>query len=145
MSSISSVLGSSSVSQATATSLGLSSDAFLKLLVAQLKNQDPLNPINETDFTSQLTQLSTLEGVTKLNTNFSDLLALQQLTQGASLVGRTVTYQPAGGSPLQQGIVQGIQVQQGQLVLQVNGTLVNLGQVSSIEQTQSTQTAATVN
>jgi flagellar basal-body rod modification protein FlgD len=143
--SVPAVASSSALSQASATGLGLTSDSFLKLLVAQLKNQDPLNPIDDTQFTSQLAQFSTLEGVTQLNTNFADLLALQQLTQGANLVGRTVVYQPAGSDSLKLGLVQGIQVQNGQLAVQVNGTLVTLDQVLSVEQAQSPTTTKTTN
>jgi flagellar basal-body rod modification protein FlgD len=43
------------------------SDRFLKLLTTQLKNQDPMNPLENAELTSQLAQMSTVEGITKLN------------------------------------------------------------------------------
>ncbi len=70
---------------------------FLKLLVTQMQNQDPLNPINNSDMMTQLAQLSTVDGMTQLNKSMSDMLTLQQLTQGANLVGKTVTYNKTDG------------------------------------------------
>jgi len=68
-------------------------DRFLKLLVAQMQNQDPLNPMDNAQVTSQMAQIQSVNGIEKLNrtveglgTQFSQLSALQ----GASLVGRDV-------------------------------------------------------
>ena len=66
---------------------------FLKLLVTQLNNQDPLNPLDNAQLTSQLAQMSTVSGIEKLNTAFASLLAQSgssQVLQSASLIGRTV-------------------------------------------------------
>ena len=75
-----------------AISSDLGRDQFLQLLVAQLRNQDPLEPVNNENFIAQLAQFSTLEGIENLNASFSDVLALQNLTQGANLIGRTATF-----------------------------------------------------
>ncbi len=66
------------------------SDRFLKLLVTQLKNQDPMNPMENAELTSQLAQMSTVEGISKLNTTLSALSRTSQMLQGASLVGHSV-------------------------------------------------------
>jgi flagellar basal-body rod modification protein FlgD len=69
------------------------SDRFLKLLVTQLKNQDPMNPMENAELTSQLAQMSTVEGVNKLNASMDGLLTQMRATQalqGASLIGRQV-------------------------------------------------------
>ncbi|MCY2991662.1 MAG: flagellar hook capping protein [Planctomycetota bacterium] len=92
-------------------------DQFLQLLVTQLKNQDPLDPVKNEDFLAQLAQFSTLEGMQQLNTSFSDLLALQQLTEGANLIGKMVTFQADGSSVSQQQVVERVSVQNGKLVL----------------------------
>jgi flagellar basal-body rod modification protein FlgD len=69
-------------------------ERFLKLLVAQMQNQDPLNPLDNAQVTSQLAQINTVNGIEAVNTNLQAmtgrLLQLQTL-QGASLVGRDVT------------------------------------------------------
>ena len=76
-----------------ATSGTDASDRFLKLLVTQMQNQDPLNPMDNAQVTSQMAQINTVSGIEKLNTTVGGLnkqfLQLQAL-QGASLVGRDV-------------------------------------------------------
>ena len=68
-------------------------DRFLKLLVTQMKNQDPLSPLDNAQVTSQLAQLSTVEGIDKLNTTVAGLQTSyqnSQALQSASLIGRGV-------------------------------------------------------
>jgi flagellar basal-body rod modification protein FlgD len=69
-------------------------DRFLKLLVTQLQNQDPLNPMDNAQITSQMAQINTVTGIERLNTGLQGLTAQfmqMQALQGASLVGRDVT------------------------------------------------------
>ena len=71
-----------------------SEDRFLKLLVAQMKNQDPMNPLDNAQVTSQMAQINTVSGIEKLNTTVAGLngqLVQLQALQGATLVGRDVT------------------------------------------------------
>lgn len=68
-------------------------DRFLKLLVTQLKNQDPLNPMDNAQMTSQLAQMSTVSGIEKLNTTLSTLvdnLGSSQSMQAADMIGKSV-------------------------------------------------------
>lgn len=68
-------------------------DRFLKLLVAQMNNQDPMNPLDNAQMTSQIAQINTVTGIEKLNTTVQSLasqFAAQQLMQGTSMVGRQV-------------------------------------------------------
>src|SRR5579884_845238 len=124
------------MSPTTAMSAKLGEQQFMQLLVTQLQNQDPLDPVTDTQFLSQLSQFSTQQGIEQLNSNFSDMLALQQLTQGSSLIGKTVLYQPQGGSGgLQAGVVDGVAVNQGQLQVLVQGQGVPLSSIQSVEAT----------
>ena len=71
----------------------VTADRFLKLLVAQMKNQDPLSPMDNAQVTSQMAQINTVTGIDKLNTTVQGLSSqfMQlQAVQGASLVGRDV-------------------------------------------------------
>jgi flagellar basal-body rod modification protein FlgD len=75
------------------TGAGEIQDRFLKLLVTQLKNQDPLNPMDNAQLTTQLAQINTVSGIQQLNTTMAGLstsLLSAQSTQSASLIGRTV-------------------------------------------------------
>ena len=71
-----------------------SADRFLKLLVAQMQNQDPLNPMDNAQVTTQMAQINTVAGIEKLNTTVQSLngqFVQMQALQGASLVGHDVT------------------------------------------------------
>jgi flagellar basal-body rod modification protein FlgD len=68
-------------------------DRFLKLLTTQLKNQDPLNPMDNAQMTSQLAQISTVDGIEKLNATLQKLMASTasaEAMQAAALVGHQV-------------------------------------------------------
>jgi flagellar basal-body rod modification protein FlgD len=68
-------------------------DRFMKLLVTQMKNQDPLNPLDNAQVTSQLAQLSTVSGIDKLNTTLESMIASQQsgqAVQAAGMIGHGV-------------------------------------------------------
>jgi flagellar basal-body rod modification protein FlgD len=88
---------STAAASSIATSNEESGDRFLKLLVTQLKNQDPMNPMDNAQLTSQMAQINTVAGIEKLNTSMSkmtDKLSAQllqsQTLQGATMVGRQV-------------------------------------------------------
>jgi flagellar basal-body rod modification protein FlgD len=107
MSVISDVLANSSVTTTTSSTTGsltsaatggqaLGKDAFLQLLVTQLKNQNPLDPQDNSEFVAQLAQFSSLEGITTLNDTVSGLASSyssSQALQASSLVGRSVIAQ----------------------------------------------------
>ncbi|MFT3666478.1 flagellar hook assembly protein FlgD [Piscinibacter sp.] len=106
VSSVSSVGGVAAQSSTTATD---ASERFLKLLVAQMQNQDPLNPMDNAQVTSQMAQIQTVTGIEKLNTTVeglsSQFVQLQAL-QGASLVGRDVIV-PGNLLDIHDGVAQG--------------------------------------
>lgn len=77
----------------SATGIAATQNQFLKLLTTQLRNQDPLNPMDNAQMTSQLAQISTVEGITQLNTTMQTLMGNatdSQAMQAASLVGHAV-------------------------------------------------------
>ena len=96
-SDVSALTGSSS-SSSTASAPGAltateQQDRFLKLLVTQMKNQDPLNPLDNAQVTTQLAQINTVTGIEKLNKTVESLstsMLASQSTQGAAMIGRQV-------------------------------------------------------
>ena len=76
--------GTAAASRAT---FGDNYDTFLKLLTSQLQNQNPLSPMDSTQFTSQLVQYSSVEQAIKQNENLEKLIAMQSSTQSANAVG----------------------------------------------------------
>ena len=92
---INAVNGSSTSSSTSSTSTASSNiqNEFLTLLTTQLKNQDPLNPMDNNQMTSQLAQISTVTGIEQLNATLQTLLQSSQnaqTTQAAALVGQAV-------------------------------------------------------
>ena len=81
------------VSAGTASSVKSTKDDFMKLLVTQMKYQDPMNPMDNAQMTSQIAQLNTVEGINQLNATVSSLqasLMATQSMQSASLIGKTI-------------------------------------------------------
>jgi len=64
-------------------------DRFMKLLVTQMKNQDPLNPMDNAQVTSQMAQLNTVTGINKLNDSMTSLIN-QQSYQATNMIGRNI-------------------------------------------------------
>ena len=85
---------------ATQSTAAAAQDTFMKLLVTQMKNQDPLNPLDNAQVTSQLAQLSTVTGIEKMNTTLQSLIGSYQSSQtlqAAGMIGHGVL---AAGSSL---------------------------------------------
>ena len=90
---------------ATGSSWANTQDRFLKLLVTQMKNQDPLNPMDNAQVTSQMAQLSTVSGIDKLNVTLqalSDSMTTNQSLQATSMIGHGVLV-PGNGIDLANG------------------------------------------
>lgn len=88
-----SATGAAAALASASTSSADTEQRFLKLLVTQLNNQDPLNPLDNAELTSQLAQMSTVSGIEKLNATLASLVSqssANQTLQAASLIGRTV-------------------------------------------------------
>jgi flagellar basal-body rod modification protein FlgD len=115
--------GSSALNPISATDANknqLGKDAFLKLLTTQLQHQDPLNPMEDSEFMGQMAQFSTLEQITNMataNTAMADNLAFNK---SVSLIGRTVTYLDADEQP-QTGKVDRVTTTDGKPALTVGG------------------------
>ena len=86
-----------SASRAISNELG--QDAFLRLLIAQLANQDPLNPMDDREFISQMAQFSALEQMTQLNRSMENMANMNNFS-AVSYVGTTVafTHEDAAGN-----------------------------------------------
>jgi flagellar basal-body rod modification protein FlgD len=99
---------SSSAAAKDPNSVEATKDTFLKLLVTQMQNQDPLNPMDNSQFTSQIAQLNTVQGINKLNSTVAALqtqLQASQNLQSTSFIGRTVLV-PGSNFDLKNGSAQ---------------------------------------
>lgn len=99
--STSNFLGNATSTNTALSDANASQDRFLKLLVAQLNNQDPMNPLDNAEVTSQMAQINTVTGIQQLNTTMTAMAAQfgsQQAMQGVSLIGRTAMVE--GNTPV---------------------------------------------
>jgi flagellar basal-body rod modification protein FlgD len=112
---------STSTQAAGSTNGQLGKDDFLKLFVAQLRHQDPMNPMNDSEFMGQMASFSTLEQVSNLataNARIADNLAA---SHAIGLIGRTVTWTDEAGTT-QTGAVERVTTTDGKPLLTVAGT-----------------------
>jgi len=91
----------------------LGKDDFLKLLVGQLKNQDPMKPTSDTDFIGQMAQFSQLEQTTNMAGANAELVAQQNGARAVALLGRSVTYPSPSTGESTTGVVEKVQWAKG--------------------------------
>lgn len=93
MTSISGVSGTTTQAStaSSTTSNMVDYDTFLKLLVAEMKNQDPTNPMDSTEYVAQLANFSNVEQGVQINKKLDQLLQFSSISQAGSLIGRTLT------------------------------------------------------
>jgi flagellar basal-body rod modification protein FlgD len=122
-----------------AASQDLGQDAFMKLLVTQLQNQDPTSPTSNEQFITQLAEFSALEEMQGVNENLVALALLQQgnalmsqLTNSSALIGKSVKYSDPVSGQETLGTVGSVKIQDGEAVLRIDGTDVPLGNVTEV-------------
>lgn len=122
---------SNPIAQAVGASSGnlVSEQAFLQLLITQLKNQDPTNPADPTQFVSQLASFSSLEQQTQLNTQMTQVLD----NSVTGLIGKTATVtDPSQSSGFTQGTVSGIVYYANGPAITINGNNYALSDIQNV-------------
>jgi flagellar basal-body rod modification protein FlgD len=113
----------------------MNKDMFLKLLVAQLKYQDPSNPTDSSAFMAQTAQYSMVEKLDTLTTQNADLVTAQRLMGASAMVGRTVSYTNSDGTDVK-GVVTSARFSADGAVLHIGDTDVPIDQVKEVTTTQ---------
>jgi len=115
----------------------LDKEAFLLLLVKQLGNQDPLDPMNNEEFVSQLAMFGSLEQQINLNSSFEQFMSFQELTQASTLLGKEVIcLVPMGDGSVAPvtGVVEQVMMIDGTAYLKLSdGSEIELSTVVSVE------------
>ena len=116
---------------ATGQGLGLDKDAFLKLLVAQMRYQNPMNPSDGQQYLAQAAQFATVERLQDIAKSQSEAIAYQQILLSSSLVGRQITATENGDKVT--GVVSGVKFDAGaNPVLLVGDKQIPVGTVEEV-------------
>ena len=107
----------------------LGKDDFLKLLITQLSNQDPTNPMEDTQFIAQMAQFSSFEQMTNMNESFNKMAAMINSSQAAATIGRTVDIDV--GDTTARGVVEATTMGSQPQVM-VNGMYYDLDKIKAV-------------
>lgn len=121
-------MSQSSVSKTSAEQNGMDKDAFLQLLVAQMKYQDPLQPTSNTEYISQYATFSQVE-------QMQNMAATMELTRASSMVGKLVTVEStnsAGETKQVQGMVEYVSYENNKAYVSIDGTLYSADDVIAV-------------
>jgi flagellar basal-body rod modification protein FlgD len=111
----------------------LDKEAFLKLLMTQLKNQDPMNTMDQKDMMTQLTQLTSMEQMTNITKSLTTMANFTMLSQSAGLIGKTVSYKDPQSGEIISGKAASVTMTKGTPYIKVDGRSIKLDEILSIE------------
>jgi flagellar basal-body rod modification protein FlgD len=108
-------------------------DTFLKLLVAEMKYQDPSSPMSTSDMMAQTATLTQTQSLQQIATQNTQLLSMQRSLSAAALVGRDVTYTATDGSSTT-GMVTAVSIDttKNTSTAQIGGTSVDVGRITQV-------------
>lgn len=122
--------------QARVVSKSLDKEAFLRLLVEQLKNQDPMNPQDSSQFIAQLATFSSLEQLTNLNEGVQQMKHCQDMMQASTLIGKQVEIQ-TDDDAIVSGTVEKVVVGSDNVKVFVDGHSYDMDTITLIEADES--------
>jgi flagellar basal-body rod modification protein FlgD len=126
--------GTGSSSTKTTSTSTVDYNTFLQLLIAEMKNQDPTNPMDTSQYMSQFAQLSTVEQGMQTNAKLDALLSSQSLSQADGLIGKTVSFTDSTGASFSGKVVSISINSDGSIATLDNGTKVAVGPGLTISQ-----------
>lgn len=120
---------------------GLGKDSFLKLLVTELRHQDPTKPMEDRDFIAQMAQFSSLEQMSNINKEMRNLVASSKSSEAYGMLGRDIeAYNPANNRKIQ-GTVNSVFFKGDEVMLTVGGEEVAMKYVHSVAMKEKKNTA----
>lgn len=132
------VSGATSGSQLKSDKFALKTEDFIKMMITQLQNQDPMQPAKNEDLLAQMSQISQLESGTQLQKTLKSLVQQNNLSSAGAMIGKFVKGKNAQGEDLE-GIVTSVKVEDGNLFLELDN-----GQKMAFENVTSVTSASTV-
>ena len=124
---------STNTTSKTKTSQDLGKDDFLNLLVTQLKYQDPMSPMEDKEFISQMAQFTSLEQMKNMNNSV-------QITQATSFIGKQVTWADSQGNEVS-GVVKSVKIVNGEARVLVGDETLELKKIMTVSEVPATAVA----
>ncbi len=132
---VSTTLGANTTPGTSAANQTLGKDDFLKLLVAQLQNQDPMNQQDDTQYIAQMAQFSSVEQLQNISMAMDAMALRSALTEGSSLIGKNVTGTDSTTHQPVSGVVTGVRVDAGQVIIEpLNIPIDNITEIKGVNQ-----------
>lgn len=110
----------------------LDKDSFLKLLVAELRHQDPTQPMNDREFISQMAQFSSLEQMSNMNQSIEKLVLRSQSSDAFSLIGKEVEAVDFASQQIVRGLVSGVVYRQDGVKVIIGSAEVSLNDIHAV-------------
>jgi flagellar basal-body rod modification protein FlgD len=109
----------------------LTSQDFMTMLLAELKNQDPTQPVSNADLLQQLSQMQSLQSNVELNSTLSNFASNQQIASGASFLGKVVTGTDSNKTPVT-GVADSVSSVNGTVTIGVGSSSIPIGNLTGV-------------
>ena len=126
--------GSSSSTKETGSS-DFSSDDFMELLLIQLRNQNPLDPMDEKEMIVQMSQMNTVSELQQLNETMASMEKSNKLLSAANLIGKVVTYLASDGSK-DEMTVESVELEGDDILLNAGKVTINYSNVIEVSEAE---------
>ncbi len=113
---------------------------FIKMMVAELENQDPMNPMSNTEMLTQINQMRSITSSDKLSSTIEALSLGQSLSTASSLIGQKVTGVASNGETVS-GKVDKVKIENGEAVLYIGDATIKVGNITAINEDTSANPA----
>ena len=135
-----SVNTTSSPNKIQSSKFSLKTEDFINMMITQLQNQDPTDPVKNQDLLAQMSQIGQLQSTTDLQSSLKSLVLQNSLGAAGNLIGKMVQGQDDNGAPLG-GLVTSVRVQDSNVSLELdNGQTLKLANVTAITPATTTAT-----
>lgn len=136
-------LGGTSQSSSRSTNNGLDKNAFLKILMTQLSNQDPMSNQDNSQYIAQMAQFSSLEQSQNMNTSMEKMLISQRITEGSMMIGKNVAIVVDDEKYVQE-MVKGLIIEQGKVFLKTDNGVYDIDRVIGVGDFENDEQGGTV-
>ncbi|MEI7988302.1 MAG: flagellar hook capping FlgD N-terminal domain-containing protein [Chloroflexota bacterium] len=106
----------------------ITNEDFLVLLLTQMRNQDPLEPMKNQEFMSQLTQMNSLSALKSMDSNLKKMTTQSEITEATALIGKKVEVSAKSIS----GVVSSVSFEDGSVMVQIGSQKVALSEITSV-------------